>query len=80
MALGNLGRVYQHYVMLEYDDSHHDLFHYFAYHYLIRAIKYNDPNTYDVAKNVSKQQLTSMILSMSKYTYFRVIIQSICVR
>ena len=31
MALGNLGRVYQHYGMLEYDNGHRDLFHYFAY-------------------------------------------------
>ena len=50
MALGNLGRVYQHYGMLEYDDIHRDLFHYFAYHYLHEATKCIDPNTHDAAK------------------------------
>ncbi len=50
MALGNLGRVYQHYGMLEYDDGHRDLFHYFAYQYLSRATKCNDPNTHEAAK------------------------------
>lgn len=50
MALGNLGRVYQHYGMLEYDDGHRDLFYYFAYHYLNKAIKCNDPNTHNDAK------------------------------
>lgn len=50
MALGNLGRVYQHYGMLEYDKGHRDLFHYFAYHYLNKATKCEDPNTHDNAK------------------------------
>ena len=50
MALGNLGQVYQHYAMLEYDNGHRDLFHYFAYHYLNKATKCNDPNTHDDAK------------------------------
>ena len=50
MALGNLGRVYQHYGMLEYDKGHRDLFHYFAYHYLNKATKCDDPNTHDNAK------------------------------
>lgn len=50
MALGNLGRVYQHYGMLEYDDSHRELFDYFAYQYLNKAINCNDPNTHDTAK------------------------------
>ncbi len=57
MALGNLGRVYQHYGMLEYDDSHRDLFHYFAYHYLNKAIDCNDPNTYDAAKKCFKDTI-----------------------
>ena len=51
MALGNLGRVYQHYGMLEYDNGHRDIFHYFAYHYLDNAIKSTDPNTYSEAKD-----------------------------
>ncbi len=57
MALGNLGRVYQHYGFLEYDDSHSELFHYFAYHYLNKAIKCNDPNTHDAAKKCFKETL-----------------------
>jgi len=57
MALGNLGRVYQHYGMLEYDDNHRDLFHYFAYHYLNNAINCNDPNTYDAAKKCFKDTI-----------------------
>lgn len=51
MANGNLGRAYQHYGMLEYDDGHKDLFHYFAYHYLNRALQSDDPNTYSEAKD-----------------------------
>ena len=54
MALGNLGRVYHHYGILEYDDSHKDLFHYFAYHYLGKAIDCTDPNTHDAAKKCFK--------------------------
>lgn len=54
MALGNLGRAYQHYGMLEYDDSHSDLFHYFAYHYLSEEIECNDPNTHEEAKKCFK--------------------------
>ena len=50
MALGNLGRVYQHYGTLEYDNGHRDLFHYFACHYLNKAAKCDDPNTHDDAK------------------------------
>jgi len=57
MALGNLGRVYQHYGMLEYDDNHRDLFHYFAYHYLNKAIKCNDPNTHDAAKKCFEETM-----------------------
>lgn len=51
MANGNLGKAYQHYAMLEYDDGHRDLFHYFAYHYLNRALQSHDPNTYSEAKD-----------------------------
>ena len=57
MALGNLGRVYQHYGTLEYDDNHRDLFHYFAYHYLNKAIQSKDPNTHDTAKNCFEKLL-----------------------
>lgn len=54
MALGNLGRVYQHYGMVEYDNNHKDLFHYFAYHYLNSALECSDPNTHDDAKTYFK--------------------------
>lgn len=57
MALGNLGLVYQHYGILEYDDNHKDLFHYFAYHYLNNAIHSNDPNTFDTAKKGFKKAM-----------------------
>lgn len=50
MALGNLGLVYQHYGILEYDDRHRDLFHCFAYKYLNKAIECNDPDTHEDAK------------------------------
>ena len=59
MALGNLGRVYQHYGFLEYDDSHSELFHYFAYHYLNKAIKCNDPNTHEAAKRCFQETMNS---------------------
>lgn len=51
MALGNLGIAYQHYGCLEYDNSHRDYFHYFAYHYLRMGAGSDDPNTTDVAKS-----------------------------
>lgn len=54
MANGNLGRAYQHYGMLEYDDGHRDLFHYFAYHHLDRAIHSDDPSIYPEAKDLFK--------------------------
>lgn len=50
MALGNLGQAYQHYGMLDYDDSHRDILHHFAYQYLNEAVKCSDPNTYNDAK------------------------------
>lgn len=64
MALGNLGRAYQHYGMLEYDNGHRDLFHYFAYHFLSKATKCNDPNTHDDAKKCFE---TSMNIYASEY-------------
>lgn len=80
MALGNLGRVYQHYGMLEYDNGHRDLFHYFAYQYLSKAINSNDPNTHDAAKKYfaanikvySPEYITNVLtspLSFNQYVY-----------
>lgn len=54
MALGNLGRIYHHYGMLDYDEGHQDLFHYFACQTLHRAISGNDPNTHSRAKEYFK--------------------------
>ena len=50
MALGNLGRVYQDYGIIDYDDGHQDYFHHFAYSLLKNAAECKDPNTYKEAK------------------------------
>lgn len=57
MALGNLGRTYQQYAVLEYDKYHRDLFHCYAYQCLTKAIECDDPNTYDDAKAVFKNSI-----------------------
>ncbi|MDD3334835.1 MAG: LA2681 family HEPN domain-containing protein [Eubacteriales bacterium] len=51
MALGNLGMAYKHYGMLVSDSVHSNYFHHFAYNLLNQAIKSNDPNTHQEAKN-----------------------------
>ena len=50
MALGNLGRVYQDYGILDYDDGHQNYFHHFAYSLLTKAVGCKDPDTYEEAK------------------------------
>ena len=50
MALGNLGRVYQDYGAMDYDDGHQNYFHHFAYSLLKSATECEDPNTYKEAK------------------------------
>lgn len=50
MALGNLGRVYQDYGIIDYDVGHQDYFHHFAYSLLKNAIGCKDPDTYEEAK------------------------------
>lgn len=50
MALGNLGRVYQDYGIIDYDDGHQDYFHHFAYSLLKNAAECEDPDTYKEAK------------------------------
>ena len=50
MTLGNLGRIYQDYGAMDYDDRHRDFFHHFAYSFLRRAIECPDPGTYEEAK------------------------------
>ena len=80
MALGNLGRVYQHYATLDYDDNHKNLFHYFAYQYLQKACTCTDPNTHDDAKKCFKdsikiydseyvEKFLSSNLSFKQFTY-----------
>lgn len=50
MAIGNLGRVYQDYGILDYDDGHQNYFHHFAYSFLTKAVGCEDPDTYEEAK------------------------------
>ncbi|MCQ2485206.1 MAG: LA2681 family HEPN domain-containing protein [Clostridia bacterium] len=57
MALGNLGRAYQQYAVLEYDKYYRDLFHCYAYQCLTKAIECDDPNTYDDAKAVFENSI-----------------------
>ena len=57
MALGNLGRVYTDYGMLEYDPGHSDYFHFHAYTLLDEATLSTDPNTHDDAKKNFAQVL-----------------------
>lgn len=80
MALGNLGEAYMHYANLEYDDGHRDIFHHFAYHYLNKATKCDDPNTHDDAKKCFEatmniyapeyvENVLTAELSFNRYTY-----------
>lgn len=80
MALGNLGKAYMHYACLEYDNGHRDIFHHFAYHYLNKATKCNDPNTHDDAKKCFEatmniydpeyiKNVLTAELSFNHYTY-----------
>lgn len=50
MAIANLGRVYQEYAIMDYDDRHQDYFHHFAYSLLKEAIECNDSNIYEEAR------------------------------
>ena len=57
MALGNLGRAYQHYASLEYDETHRDIFHHYAYECFVDALKSNDPNTHQEAKKLFQSRI-----------------------
>ncbi|MBU9739466.1 LA2681 family HEPN domain-containing protein [Diplocloster agilis] len=61
MALGNLGRVYQDYGIIDYDDGHQDYFHHFAYSLLKNAIVCKDPNTYEEAKECFAKAISKYI-------------------
>lgn len=57
MALGNLGRVYQHYAMLEYDETHRDILHSAAYKCFTHALVCNDPNTHQNARMLFQSRI-----------------------
>ena len=61
MAIGNLGRVYQDYGAMDYDDGHQNYFHHFAYSLLQKAVESEDPDTYEEAKKSFRR-------SMERYT------------
>ena len=50
MALGNLGKAYMDYSLMEFDPGHQEYFHHFSYVYLQRALECTDPNTYPEAR------------------------------
>ena len=57
MALGNLGRVYQHYAMLVSDIGHHHHFHHCAYPLLKEALELDDPNVHCGARKIFEDNL-----------------------
>ncbi|MCI8980756.1 MAG: tetratricopeptide repeat protein [Clostridia bacterium] len=57
MALGNLGRIYQRYGELDFDEERQEEFHYFACKKLYEACESNDPNTHLKAKKYFKKML-----------------------
>ena len=80
MALGNLGRVYTDYGILEYDPGHSDYFHFHAYTLMDEATTSSDPNTHDDAKKCFEQvlqcydedyidKLYEVLLEIPDYTY-----------
>lgn len=64
MAIGNLGKVYQDYGVMDYDEGHQNCFHHFAYSLLKNAAACEDPNTYDEAKECFA---TAMSIYNSRY-------------
>ena len=50
MALGNLGKAYMDYSLMEFDPGHQEYFHHFSYTYFQRALDCTDPNTYPEAR------------------------------
>lgn len=57
MALGNLGRIYQSYGFLDFDENRQNEFHYFACKSLYEACQNTDPNTHTKAKEGFKRLL-----------------------
>lgn len=50
MALGNLGKAYMDYSLMEFDPGHQEYFHHFSYTHFQRALECTDPNTYPEAR------------------------------
>lgn len=57
MALGNLGRIYQSYGSLDFDEGRQEDFRYFGCQMLYKACKSNDPNTHSAAKAYFKSAM-----------------------
>ena len=66
MAIGNLGRVYQDYGVMDYDDGHQDYFHYFAYSLLKMLLNAKIPTLIKQPKTVSLGQWLYILLNMLK--------------
>lgn len=56
MALGNLGKAYMDYSLMEFDPGHQEYFHHFSYAYFQRALECTDPNTYPEARTFFADQ------------------------
>lgn len=80
MAMGNLGKTYREYAMLEYDVGHFHYLNHFAYYYLIAAVNSDDPNVHEESrerfKNVILRYPSDYIekdlkseLKIPKYSY-----------
>lgn len=59
MALGNLGMEYKYYGMMDYDDGHQYYFHHFAFSLLRKAVRCQDPNIHEEAKEGFQEAITS---------------------
>lgn len=70
IALGNLGRVYQDYGIMDYDDRHQDYFHNFAYSLLKNTVECKAPTLMKKPKNVSLKQCL-ICLKSNRNMYMR---------
>ena len=56
MALGNLGKIYMDYSIMEFDPGHQGYFHHFSFAMLQKALECTDPNTYPEARAFFQNQ------------------------
>ena len=56
MALGNLGKAYKNYSIMEFDTGHQEYFHHFSYRFFTKALECTNLNTYPEAKRFFKEQ------------------------